>query len=184
MKKAWSRRRFLGVAGASAAAGLSARRAPGAAPPDGSLNAAERATLRAAADVLIPSGEAMASASEAGAHLYLEALAVRREDVRAPLRDGLAALETSAQARRQRAFARLGAEHQVEIVAELERTKPDVFAPLRNLVYEGYYTRPAVQKTLGFVFLPDDGTAPPLEPFDERPLARVRASARLYREVR
>jgi hypothetical protein len=184
MKKAWSRRRFLGVAGASAAAGLSARRARGAAAPEGTLNDAERATLRAAADVVIPSGEGMPSASEAGAHVYLEDLATRHEDVRAPLREGLAALETGAQARRRRAFARLGAQDRVEIVADLERRRPDVFVPLRNLVYEGYYTRPAVQKRLGFVFLPDDGAAPPLEPFDEGPLARVRSSARLYREVR
>src|SRR5687767_12189766 len=149
MKKAWSRRRFLGVAGASAAAGLSARRAGGSPPPEGTLSDAERATLRAAADVLIPSGESMPSATEAGAHLYLEALAIRVEEVRAPLRDGLGALETSARVRRRRAFARLSLEHRIEIVADLERTKPDVFVPLRNLVYEGYYTRPAVQKKLG-----------------------------------
>lgn len=184
MKKAWSRRRFLGVVGASAAAGLSARQVLGAPVSGRSLTSAQRATLRAAADVLIPAGDAMPSATQAGAHVYLEALAGRSDEVLAPLRDGLDALESRARAQRSRAFARLGVERRVEIVADLERTKPEVFVPLRNLVYEGYYTRPAVQKKLGFVFLPDDGTAPPLEPFDERPLARVRSSARLYREVR
>jgi hypothetical protein len=184
MSKAWSRRRFLGVAGASAASGLSARRVAGAPATDEGLNEVQRATLRAAADVLIPSGHGMPSATEAGAHSYLEALAVRLAEARAPLRDGLDALEISARARRRRAFARLRLEHRVEIVADLERTKPDLFVPLRNQVYEGYYTRPAVQKKLGFVFLPDDGPAPPLEPFDERLVARVRSSARLDRQVR
>jgi hypothetical protein len=184
MAKAWTRRRFLGVVGGSAAAGLSARPAPGAPPQVRALTGVQRATLRVAADDLIPASDGMPSAGEAGAGAYLERLVSRHHEVVAPLGAALDAIERLARARHRRAFARLGPKRRLAILAELERSAPESFLPLRNLVYEGYYTQPVVQKRLGFEFVPDDGPAAPVEPFDERPVARVRGSGRLYREVR
>jgi hypothetical protein len=184
MATTWPRRRVLTVVGGSAAAALPRRPDAAAASGAPALTAAERATLRALADEVIPAADGMPSASEAGATAYLEALASREKAVGEPLRRCLRAADRAARSRHHRAFARLGRARRVAVLGELERTSADTFAAARTLVYEGYYTQLAVQKKLGFAFVPLDGPAAPLEPFDEAALARVKASGRLYREVR
>ena len=181
MKNTWTRRRFLTVVGASAAAGLASAPARGAAR---GLGRGERATLGVAADELIPAADGMPSASEAGAVRYVEALASRDADIARTVRGALRAVERAARDGHRRAFARLSPARRATVLAAVEHEKPDVFVPLRNLVYEGYYTQATVQKRLGFFFAPDDGPTPPPPAFDERVVARVRRSPRLYRETR
>jgi hypothetical protein len=185
MRKPWTRRRFLAAAGASTAAGLAfgQRRARGATSAP-ALTRRERATLRAFADEIIPAADGMPAASEVGAVSYLEALAARDEDVRRQLRAAAAALDAGAQSAEGRSLPGLGREARVAVITRLERSAADTFATARNLVYEGYYTQQQVTKRLGFDFVPIDRPAPPLEPFDERLLERVKRMPPLHRQVR
>jgi hypothetical protein len=185
MRRLWTRRRFLAVAGASATVGLAGRERLAEATAGGTetFSRAAHGTLRALADEIIPAGGGMPSASEAGAIRYLTDLAVQHPDVRKQLDGVLAAVERSARSRHRRAFSRLDGARRIAILADLARTDPDLFTSARNLVYEGYYTQPVVGERLGFEFRAASEAGPPLEPFDERLVERVRSMGPLYRIV-
>jgi hypothetical protein len=180
----WRRRRFLAVAGVSTAAGLLGRDALLRAAARASiLTGAERATLRAFADAIIPAGAGMPAASEAGAAAYVDVLASADETIGGQLRDALKAIDDAARAARGRGFTRLDAPGRAAVLAALENTAPDTFHPAKNLVYEGYYTQPAVQDALGYRFIPAGVEGPPVEPFEEHLLVRVKGLAPFYRRV-
>ena len=181
MTKRWTRRRFLAVAGGTTATGLVAKPSLAAAAKAPSLARAERATLRAFADEIIPAGNAMPSATEAGAAGYIETLAAANEEVRAQVQGALRAIDEAARVQHRRPFARLDGPRRLELLRALEKTAPDTFQPARNLVYEGYYTQAVVQQRLGYEFIPADGKGPPLEPFDDTALERVKGMRGLYR---
>jgi hypothetical protein len=65
----------------------------------------------------------------------------------------------------------------------MEKDEADRFRALRDLVYEAYYTNPLVWRRLGYDFIGAEDSGPPLEPFEEALLERVRAMPRLYRAV-
>jgi hypothetical protein len=65
----------------------------------------------------------------------------------------------------------------------MEKDEADRFRAARDLVYEAYYTNPLVWKRLGYDFIGAESVGPPLEPFEEALLERVRALPRLYRSV-
>jgi hypothetical protein len=198
MREAWSRRRFLkasvvGVAGvpmvstitAAISAGCVMRRPGSTAAPAGSaFSSRDRATLVAAMDEIIPVADGMPSASQAGGLDYLERLATDDEGVQNDLRDALGRLNALAQSARKREFAELPSEQRVAILRQLEsRTSLAAFGNLRHLVYEAYYTQPAVWKLIGFEFYPPERPGPLPPPFDDAVLARVRQMPKLYREV-
>jgi hypothetical protein len=139
--------------------------------------------LRQLADVIIPAADGMPSSGEAGAASYLEALALREADVARDLRGAMAAAERQARAAHGRAVDRLDAQERVGVLTAMERDAPDRFRTLRDLVYEGYYTQPRVWAVLGYTFVGQGAEGPPLEPFEEPLLERVRALPQLYREV-
>ncbi len=188
MGEAWSRRKFLGTGllgvtriylvktiawlpAASAAA-------------SSVFSAKQRATLLAAMDEVIPFGDGMPSASQAGCLDYLERLAKNEKNVQKQLSDVLSRLDTLARSERKRDFMQLPSEHRVSILSELESsTAMAAFRNLRDLVYEAYYTQRAVWKLIGFEFYPPERPGPLAAPFDEAVLARVRLMPKLYREV-
>jgi hypothetical protein len=146
------------------------------------MGTAERRTLRAAADVIIPAQGQMPAASAVGAVRYVERIAGTDQKLAALLIDGLRAIEAHAATTHSARFDLVADDEQAEMLARVE--KSDFFAALRDLVYEAYYTQPRIQKLLGYNFRSGRRRTAPLEPFDEERVARVRQMAPLYRQVK
>lgn len=148
-------------------------------------------TLAAVIDEIIPAGEDMPSASEAGVLRYFQRLAAGGSEQVAPpvpdlvdtLRGAVEAVGAGSQERSARPFLELATPERVEVLEGLETADPDVFFGLSFLVYEAYYVQPAVWELLGYEPYPTGEAGPALQPFDESALARVRSMPSLYREV-
>ena len=181
MRRNWTRRRFLAAAAAGSALATGAGRSVGSAPtsPGTALSAGSLPAVRAAMDAIVPASEAMPSAGEAGVAAYLEAVAAKDPDVRRQLRKAAASLDRRAGGR----FATLDAAARARALAALEREEPPVFEALRDLVYEGYYTRPEVWRRLGFTFYGPDAAGPGTGTFDEGAVARVKARRPFFRKA-
>ena len=96
------------------------------------LGTAERRTLRAAADVIIPAQGQMPAASAVGAVRYSSG-SPGRIKLAALLIDGLRAIEAHAATTHSARFDLVAADEQAEMLARVE--KSDFFAALRDLVY-------------------------------------------------
>ena len=153
--------------------------------PTSRFGLAERRTLRAAADVIIPAQDRMPAPSAVGAVAYITGIAGSDPALDALLFDGLQAIEASAMAAHGTRFDLLAADQQTAIVAGFETANmPAGFFPaLRDLVYEAYYTQPRVMKLLGYNFRSGRRRTAPVEPFDEKRVARVRNMAPFFRQV-
>lgn len=195
MRRKWSRRRFLQtglkssvVAGGARIAGFVPVSAIGAtvarsAPPP-AFTRAERETLRAAMEEIIPAADGMPSASEVGGVEYLERVAGEDAEVKTQLKKSLAALADVSEKEYGKGFAALGRDKRVAALEKLEARKPaSLFATLRDFTYEAYYTNPRVWKHLGYEFYPTNHAGPVMKPFDESVLANVKKRGKLYREV-
>jgi hypothetical protein len=150
------------------------------------IGPAERRTLAAAVDVIVPAQGPMPAASAVGAVRHIERVAGADEKLGALLLDGLRAIAAHTQSTHNVAFDLLAEEPQTAVLAHFEKTDtpPGFFAALRDLVYESYYSQPVVWRLLGYDFRTGRRATAAVEPFDERRLARVRKMKPLYRETR
>jgi hypothetical protein len=187
MPHKFTRRRFLeaalagpAVIGAKAEGKQGQARKP---PASTALGPGQREALRAAMDEIIPSSDVMPSASAAGGLDYLERVCKQELEIRVDLQQVLTVLGQLSEANFHTAFAGISSAQRVEILTELETQSPEVFARLRDLVYESYYTQPSVWKLIGYEFHPTNGSGPDMKPFDDSALAKVRKMPKLYREV-
>lgn len=137
--------------------------------------AADRRTLRAAVDRIIPAQGKMPPASSVGAVEYLEALSARDQDAGQRLGTALTALGSS--------FADSSETEQISALEKLETADPPAFAALRDGAYEAYYTNPKIWPLIGYRFRKGTKRTAPLEDFDTRLLARVQQLKPLYRDV-
>jgi hypothetical protein len=149
------------------------------------LGNAERRTLRAAADVIIPAQGRMPAASAVNVGRYIARIGGSDPALDALLFDGLQAVEANAWAAHGTRFDLLAVGQQVEVIAGFEKLNlpAGFFTTLRDLVYEAYYTQSRVMKLLGYNFRSGRRRTAPVEPFDEERLARVRSLAPFYRQV-
>ena len=149
------------------------------------LGTAERRTLRAATDVIVPAQGRMPAASAVGAGRYIARIAGADPAVDALLLDGLQAVEANAWAAHAMRFDLLPVDEQTEIIAGFEKLNLPVgfFTTLRDLVYEAYYTQPRVMKLLGYNFRSGRRRTAPVEPFDEQRVARVRNLPPFFRQL-
>lgn len=189
----WSRRRFLeaGVVGSiaigsikSVGMSLGHEQAKAAVQPSaGALTRTDQGLLRVAMDEIIPTGDGMPSASQAGGLEYLDRLAGRDKKVAKELRESLRALEVLSQKRFEISFLSLSHDRRVESLMALEREESSDFKILRDCVYEAYYTRPSIWKLIGYEFHSTNDMGPRMKAFDESVLAEVRKKPKYYREV-
>ena|SRR5947209_7922535 len=186
----WTRRRFLGTSAAApimAPLGLdlvtTIQAAPGEHDASNSLTEQERNALLAAMDEIIPAGDGMPGASEAGGLRYVEGIADGDAAVAGELRESLAALDRCSKEAFGNAFDRLDHESRISTLKRLEAEAPLPFTRFRDYIYEAYYTSPAVWKLIGYEFYPTDHPGPHMEPFDDSILADVRKRPKLYREA-
>jgi hypothetical protein len=136
-------------------------------------------TLSAWLDELIPATEEWPSASSTDAVGYIDATAARVPPIRPVLLRAIDALEATARARFESAFAELEHDQRYELVAGLEADNPHgVFDLVLELTYEAYYRDQYVidvlERRTGFSMRRTmEGWD--MEPFDEGLLQRVRA---------
>src|SRR5262245_27022886 len=132
----FSRRAFLEAGAASSvamvgstAAALPVVQEPPAARPQGrgqapaasALEGQQRDLLRAAMDEIIPAGDGMPAASEAGGVEYLEQLARRDARSSKELRETLDAIESSTQTQLKTSFVSLSRPQRVEALTTFEK---------------------------------------------------------------
>ena len=149
------------------------------------LAMAERRTLRAAAEVIIPADSRMPSAAQIGAAGYIERIASGDPTLAGLLVDGLRAIEARSMSTHTTPFEGLSADQEATVLTEIEtsNTPPGFFPTLRDLVYEAYYTQPRVMKLLGYNFRSGRRRTAPVEPFDEQRVARVRNLPPFFRQL-
>jgi len=169
---------------------------PSSTVPEG-LSDAQRKLLRAAADEIIPAVDGALAATEAGAADYIEALLGKVPDLQKQAQAALTRLEAITKARHKQPFDQLSSAQRVKLLQAFEKESSqasaaeslygagsNLFALLRDLVYEGYYTSPKVWPQLGYEFHPTSKRGPAMQPFDESILAQARKRPKSYREVK
>ena len=138
----------------------------------------ERALLQLVMNEIIPVGDGMPSASEAGALTYLDLLTLQDPQVEAQLKKSLATLESVCAKRYAVDFPKLPRSLRVRALSEMEKgPAPQDFEALKNYVYEAYYTQPRV---LGLIACRENAAA---IADDLSLLAPVRAMNPIYRQV-
>jgi hypothetical protein len=193
MRKKWTRRKFLQtglkgsivVGGGAVAAGSYATTvapAIGKATSSG-LDRRQREVLRAAMDEIVPASDGMPAASEVGGVDYLDRLAGENPGIKNDLEKSLARLDELGQKLFGQGYASLSPGERVEALRRLEKQPgSELFASLRDLTYEGYYTQPKIWKLIGYEFHPTNQSGPRMKPFDEAILATVRKKPKFFRE--
>ncbi len=192
MKKNWTRRKFLEtglkgsmVVGSGVVIGASRPRRAAPAqkekPSAAGLDQRQRELLRAAMDEIIPAGDRMPAASEVGGVEYLDQLAGKAPDIEKDLEKSLAALQELTRKETGKDFVSLSRADRAEALKKLEKQEPEAFGPLRDCVYESYYTQPKVWKLIGYEFHPTNQSGPRMRPFDESVVAKVKKMPKLYR---
>ena len=188
-----SRRTFIeGVVAASTAAGAvaaTARSAAGGAPAstadagDGARVAGDAAALAvltpeqvrvlaAVLNRLIPAGEAMPAAGDAGVAGYIDRVLRDAPRLRRPVIDLLDELHGGG-------FIRLSAAEQDKRLRRLASDRAESFEILLHAAYTGYYSDPRVLAAAGWA----PAGSPPPEPFDHTLLDAVRKRGPIYRDV-
>ena len=208
MARRHTRRRFVetGLKGSLVALGagsLGGARAVWAAvrqtgaPAREALSAAQRSTLRAVADELIPAADDRPAASELNVVAYIETVLADVPELRENTTAALQRLEESSASNFQRPPHELSSEQRVDLLQRFEKEQPgsgqavwgqgnanpDLFASLRDLVYEAYYTNPEIWERVGYEFHEARPPGVKMEPFDESILSVVRRRPKNYREV-
>ncbi len=128
------------------------------------LNAAQRKTLAAVCDLMIPADETSPSASKVGVPDFIDewisAPYAEQQAHRPVVLDGLAWLEAESHKRFSRGFSAASPEQQSAIADDIcspGKAKAEFaqaaksFALLRSLIVGGYYTTPEGMKAMGFV---------------------------------
>jgi hypothetical protein len=165
--------------------------------PSTVLTDVQRKLLRFAADEIIPAADGMPAATEAGAAEYIEVLLGKLPDLQKQMQSALARIDQIGRSRFKRSFDQLTSAQRVRTLQAFEKESSravagqslygavgDLFAALRDLVYEGYYTSPKVWPGLGYEFHPTSKRGPAMEQFNEAILANARKRPKNYREVK
>ena len=213
MSKQVTRRKFLEQSGADLFVALTAssqfsslsvgqiweevEKAGGVVQPSSALSDTHRKLLRAAADEIIPAVDSALAATQAGATDYIETLLGKVPDLQKQVQAALTRLEAIAKARHKQPFDQLSSAERVKLLQTFEKESAksgaaeslygagnNLFALLRDLIYEGYYTSPKVWPQLGYEFHPTSKRGPAMQPFDEAILAQARKRPKSYREAK
>lgn len=162
----------------------------------GLLSARHRNALRATVDEIIPAADGMPAASQVKAVDYIEIVLAEVDDLGKLVTEALKRLQDTGQNRFGLDFDELTSQQRVELLREMEvetqefgaqgllsRASVGLFATLRDVVYEAYYTSPEVWPLIGYEFFPTDRGGPSMKPFDESILDAVRRRPKHYREI-
>lgn len=154
------------------------------------LAAAQRATLTAIQDELVPPEGGLPGAGESGGAAAVDGYLHAQPPLQMHVLTVLAAVNASAQARAAEPaggagptspFAALSAAARVAVLRAVEAEHPEPFRTLVELTYTAYYTNSAIQALLGPDAQPPQPHGyPPPPPFDPRRLERVKQRGQLW----
>ena len=167
------------------------------APPGAVLTETQRKTLTLAADEIIPAAPGALSASQAGALQYIETLLGKLPELEKQVIASLSRIDTLAMKDSKRSFGELTSSRRIATLQAFEKEAAaagageslysagnNLFAVLRDLIYEAYYTSPKVWPQIGYEFHQTNRKGPVMEPFNEAILARMKTREKNYREVK
>ena len=147
------------------------------------LTDAQRETLTAIVDRLIPADGERLGAVNAGVAGYLDAASAKSTRTARTVLRALQEIDSVAGREHRRAFQKLAAEEKDSVLKAVERHAGSLFHDLVTHVYDGYYTNPDVLAGLA----PDAGTPQPrgfpIKPFDPAIVDGVRKLGAKYRAV-
>ena len=133
--------------------------------------------LAAVIDEIIPRGDGMPSATDAGGLEYLQYLGWQYPSIQEEISAFLDTIRRAAGAQLGTEFLSLQHEQRVQLLTEFEKDHAPTFSAFVGYVYEAYYTRPTVQ---GVIACPRSGVV--AEDLGAL-LAPVRNMKHLYREA-
>ena len=148
--------------------------------PAEALTPAQRATLAAALNQIVPARDALPGAGDLGVAAAIERTLAGAPALLRLFLDGLRAIDLAAG---DAAFADLPGGRQEALLRDVEAAQPAFFAALVEHTYRGYYTLPAVQRGLGLSGEPPQPRGHRLAPFDPALLAVQRQRAPFWRQT-
>lgn len=154
------------------------------------LSAAQRATLTAIQNELVPPEGGLPGAGESGGAAAVDGYLHAQPPLQTNVLTVLAAVDASAQshvaepsadASPNSPFAALSAAARVAVLRAVEGEYPEPFRTLVEVTYTAYYTNPAIQALLGPDAQPPQPHGYPTPPpFDPRRLERVKQRGQLW----
>ena len=154
------------------------------------LTAAQRTTLTAIQDELVPPEGELPGAGAAGGAAAVDGYLHAQPPLQTNVLAALAAVDASSQSSTAEPssgaspispFAALPAADRVAVLRAVEAEHPEPFRTLVELTYTAYYTNPAIQALLGPDAQPPQPHGyPPPPPFDPRRLERVKQRGQLW----
>ena len=154
------------------------------------LTAAQRTTLTAIQDELVPPEGELPGAGAAGGAAAVDGYLHAQPPLQTNVLAALAAVDASSQSSTAEPssgaspislFAALPAADRVAVLRGVEAEHPEPFRTLVELTYTAYYTNPAIQALLGPDAQPPQPHGyPPPPPFDPRRLERVKQRGQLW----
>jgi hypothetical protein len=144
------------------------------------LTAAERATLAATLNILIPARANLPGAGDLGVAVAIEREMEQAPPLRRALLDALRAIEFASG---EPGFLARTPDEQEALLHTVEAAEPASFALLVEHAYRGYYVLPAVQRALGLSGEPPQPQGYQLAPFDPALLAKQRQREPFWRRI-
>lgn len=151
--------------------------------PDRRLAPADRETLRAVLDRLIPPVDELPGAGGMGLTDTVERFAQRAPLMRSALVAVLDALSLDPGLHVTGGFQALKPEQQDEAIRIIEVSMPDQFLQILRLVYSVYYGDPRVHARVGWSARPPQPEGFELPPFDEAVLEKIRRRKPFWRHA-
>ena len=150
---------------------------------DGNLTSADRVTLLAVMDHLIPPVDDFPGAGSLGLAQTVEETAAGIPHFRSALITTLDALSLDMSAHAFGGFGALDADEQIEALESVEQSLPGPFGKLVELVYIVYYSDQRAHERIGWKTGPLQPAGFHMEPFDETVLANVRDREPFWRKA-
>ena len=147
------------------------------------LTGADRMTLRAVMDRMIPPVEDMPGAGSLGLAAEVERMARRAPGLASALLRTLDALSLDPGSRAAGGFLALEGAARDEAIRTIESTLPEPFGVFLEMVYAAYYSDGRVHERIGWASQPAQHADSQPEPFDESALDQVRERAPFWRPV-
>lgn len=150
---------------------------------DGQLTAADRVTLKATLDRMIPPVDDLPGAGSMGLGESVERYANRSPAMRSALVAILDALSLDPGIHVSGGFQALKAEQQDEAIRSVEVALTEKFGQFLKLVYVVYYMDPRVQRRIGWETRPPQPLGFELPPFDEAILEKQKQRKPFWRKA-
>ena len=143
----------------------------------------QRELLTAVVDRIIPPGDCVPGAGDAGVAAHVEGINGVTPQTRVLLANGLKAIEAASGSAHSQGFVSLSEDDRTAVLKQVESQEPEFFAALVRETYSGYYSSPAVLRAKGLPLSAPQPEGYDIEPFDASLLEGVRKRGKAYRDA-